>query len=439
MYRHMAGAPDSLELNEAGCRIHTNDYGDQCGETVSSYAYYGLLLSVPNRDPLVNTSIGRSVPGAGVVSLYYGDYIWNIDNDALPHNGPYRYILDDSRAVLAPPGIFLEASPGYWVDLGDAAPCDRTISLDTPQPGATVRFYGNAAGARVGGARHVGDFNADGIMDFVVSSPLSNDGAGACFIVLGRLPALLMGHEMNLEELTLPMGSEDPLNQRVFDGIRVIGSPNSQMGEAIADAGDFNNDGIPDIIIGSPKVNNRRGGAAVLYGSREIINLTEREIPFDEIASRGLGVIFVGETDGDLAGARVSGVGDVDGDGNDDILIAAPNRSVRLDNNDDGYYEIDRTDCGVVYLVYGSPQLQGVLNLADIGTTALPGAIFVGRNSNDELGGGIGEQGDRSAGFANVGDIDGDGRADLLLTSVTAAPRDRARAGEVYLLYGVGD
>jgi len=243
-----------------------------------------------------------------------------------------------------------------------------------------------------------------------------------------------------LDELGLAMDAGTSEGRRIFDGIRVVGSPGARLGQSQAGAGDFNNDGVADVAIGSPLVNNRRGGVAVFFGSRDIINLTQVEIPFDELPSRGLGVIFEGEQEGDLAGARVAGVRDIDGDGNDDILIAAPNASVQLDIDQDGTIEIDRTNCGVVYLIYGSPELAGRrLSLADIGTADLPGAVFIGRKSGDFLGAGLGFQGDRSYGIATAGDVDGDGRNDLLFSSVTASPRDRAAAGEVYLLYGVGD
>jgi hypothetical protein len=113
---------------------------------------------------------------------------------------------------------------------------------------------------------------------------------------------------------------------------------------------------------------------------------------------------------------------------------------VRADLNGDGVIDIDRTRCGVVYLVYGDPALRGTIDLSQIGTEALPGAIFVGRNSGDELGATLGSQGDRSEGVNGAGDVDGDGFRDIVLSTVNADPRGGRRdAGEVYLIYGAGD
>lgn len=471
-HRHttsVVGAPNRGSVR-LGARFSSNDFGDQFGETVSAYDFDAIIMSAPNRDPFTNTltnfATNRSITGAGVVSVYYVrrfdtagglffpwtgvqsppasadfGYPGTPDGvtDLLPHGGPYHYVVDDIRLFDTAAGL-LTGAPGYWVDPDDSEPCRVVVNVDTPNPERTVRIWGGFPGARISQALGIDDVNADGLMDILIGSPLSNEGAGSAFIVLGRLRDLVWGGEIGIEELALPLNSSDRNRERVFDGLRVIGSPGDRLGQSQSGAGDFNNDGIADVIIGSPLVNNRRGGAAVFFGSREVLNLTQSEIPFDEIPARGLGVIFAGEAEGDLAGARVAGVGDIDGDGNDDVLIAAPNRSVRLDIDLDGVMEIDRAECGVVYLIYGSPNIRGTVSLSRVGTEDLPGAVFVGRNSGDFLGAGLGEQGDRSFGIGTAGDVDGDGRRDLLLGSVRATPRGgRVRAGEAYLIYGQGD
>lgn len=458
------GAPNTGSVR-LGCRLSSNEPFDFFGESIAAGDFDSIIIAAPNRDPEIgtfsNNVIANSIPGAGVVSVYFcnvinGFFPWTTTQgppgndlwpglpdeghtDLLPHGGPYHYIVDDFRVFDTAVG-FLMGSPGYWVDRDQSEPCEAVYDADSPVPERTVRIWGGFEGANIGNIATVQDFNADGLQDLLIGSALSDDGAGACFIVLGRLRELVMAGELELEELGLPMqGPDDPGGVRIFDGIRVVGGPNDRLGQAQTGAGDFNNDGHSDVVIGSPLINNRQGGVAVFFGSRDIINLTQEEIPFSEIPGRGLGVNFVGELEGDLAGVRVANADDVDGDGNTDILIAAPNRSVRLDVDFDGTLEIDRTECGVVYLIYGSPELRGTLNLADVGTERLPGAVFVGRYSGDHLGAGLGEQGDRSYGVARAGDVDGDGRTDLLLGSVSASPRDRVRAGEVYLIYGQGD
>ena len=464
-HRHLADV-NLANILYLGCRFSTNEFNDQCGETVSSYEFNSIMISVPNANAAYMSLTGPNAAGAGAIITYFnssetGFYPWsNVAGPEaggtypgtpqsqgvglIPHGGPYHYILADSRG-FAPPGtpptsgLLFPGSPGFTVDADDSEPCQRQADGRVPDFSTTTRVFGTIPGGRLSNAVAIDDFNRDGIRDYLLGNPLARDGAGACYVVFGRLRDLVIGGELSITELDNPMNSADPNFNRIFDSLRIVGGAGDRLGQSQDQAGDFNGDGSPDVIIGSPLLSDSRGGAAVVFGSRDAINLTQNEIPFGELPARGLGVIFLGQNPNDLAGARVAGVGDIDGDGVDDIMIAAPAASVRADVNGDGVLDIDRTNCGVVYLIYGSSKLNGTLNLADVGTEKLPGAVFVGRNSGDFLGGGLGLQGDRAHGIARAGDIDGDGRVDLLISSVSATPRDRVAAGESYLIYGAGD
>lgn len=88
-------------------------------------------------------------------------------------------------------------------------------------------------------------------------------------------------------------------------------SPNAGFGSSTGHAGDFNNDGVDDFIIGAPAFNAERGQVRVYSG-----------------ADGSLLFIRAGISLGDRFGHAVSGAGDVNGDGFDDILIGIPGSDV---------------------------------------------------------------------------------------------------------------
>jgi hypothetical protein len=118
-------------------------------------------------------------------------------------------------------------------------------------------------------------------------------------------------------------------------------------------------------------------------------------------------VEYQGEAKSDLAGRSVSGAGDVDGDGYDDLLVGAC-------KNDDG-----GLDAGAAYLVLGS---------ASPASASLSTAVaYQGEATADSAG--------RSV--SGAGDADGDGYDDLLVGAYLNADGG-SEAGAAYLILGIG-
>ena len=109
-------------------------------------------------------------------------------------------------------------------------------------------------------------------------------------------------------------------------------------------------------------------------------------IDLGTIGSRGFAII--GESSTDFAGRSVSGAGDVNGDGYDDLIVAAPWAAAAYQ--------------GRSYVVYGGSGSGGTVDLSQLPSTA---------------GFRIGGTGYGALSVSNAGDVNGDGFDDLLIGS----------------------
>lgn len=161
-----------------------------------------------------------------------------------------------------------------------------------------------------------GDVNGDGIDDIMVGVYGAGD-AGIIYIIYGKTTGL---SNFILSTLTFSQG------------YCIIGSVKDSnlygkywIGLYLSNAGDINNDGYDDIILSAPTThstpqNLNSGTIFVIYGSE--IRLSNIVINHDFcIHSISQGFCIYGVNVSDFSGTSLSSIGDVNGDGYDDILI----------------------------------------------------------------------------------------------------------------------
>lgn len=221
-------------------------------------------------------------------------------------------------------------------------------------PAATVI---TSASRTVTAAAGAGDVNGDGIGDLVVGScdPAASD-PGRVWVVHGRAG-------------TAPID----LDALGAGGFAVDGSGSECLGRSVAAAGDFNGDGIGDVIAGAHKAAGNTGHAVVLLGPGGAAR-------FD---------LAPPSTGGPFAGTHVAGVGDVNGDGKADVAVGAP-------GFDSGY----GLDSGAVWVTHGRSG-SGAIALTD----GSPGDQQFRVDGHDD--------GAKLSAVSAAGDVNKDGRADV--------------------------
>ncbi|MEQ8318575.1 MAG: GC-type dockerin domain-anchored protein [Phycisphaerales bacterium] len=231
-----------------------------------------------------------------------------------------------------------------------------------------------------------GDVNGDGLTDLVLSAPDVDTYYGECYVVFGR-----------------PAASASSISVRSLNGTNGFrltapqASPFNHIGRFVDTAGDFNGDGIDDVLIGT------FAGAFVVFG---------RDDGFP--AEVDLGALD--GTDGlwlrAFGGSDVAAIGDVNGDGIDDVAVSDAYAA-----GPSGMFS------GEVYVVFGSRDaFPSTLNLT--GLDGSDGFRFAASVAGEGVG--------RSVSAA--GDLNHDGRDDLLVGVVNVG--SGTGPGKAIVVYG---
>jgi hypothetical protein len=257
-------------------------------------------------------------------------------------------------------------------------------------PSKGYEIGGANAGANLGYcASGIGDFNGDGLNDAVVNGPTTSYGArtnaGGIFVIFGS--RAFNSTYLNLKYFT--SGSV---------GVAYYGPmANTGLGYFCSGGGDFNNDGYDDFMVGTHYLagDSGEGNAGAVY------LILGHGAPYVDVdlnsatpANRWMRI----------AGAAASHelslnsfVGDVNGDGYDDIALGAANASP-ISNHE-----------GIAYVVFGKSSISNI----NMGTYTL------GTNLGFKMTGSIALNYFGAVGTA--GDFNGDGYADALLMGTSAS------------------
>jgi hypothetical protein len=242
-------------------------------------------------------------------------------------------------------------------------------------PAAAWTYLGGQTGAALGrSVASAGDVNGDGYGDVIIGADYYDNGQtneGRALVFLGTPGGLS----------TSPAWSAE--------GDQV----GATFGHVVACAGDLNGDGFSDVIVGAPSFDNEQtdeGRAYVYLGSPSGLSTTPIWTAEGNQASA-----FFGEA--------VAGAGDVNGDGYSDIVVGAPN------------YDLSDVDEGKAVVYLGGPG----------GPALTPVWSGYGSQAGAHLG----------VAAACGGDVNGDGRSDLLL-GASGYDNDSVDDGRAYLYLG---
>ncbi len=370
--------------------------GSRSGET---YVVFGRADGFPatlSPDDLDGTN-GFRLPGVGA-----GDFsgiavagIGDINNDG----------IDD--AVIAAQEAQLGRFPTAYVLFGTRDGFDAVVPLADVAGPRGFRLLPDQIGSLRVAVAGAGDVNGDGIADLIMGL-----GSPVTYVVFGRdggFPDAVSGADL------------DGTN-----GFTITSDSGDGAGLAVASAGDLNGDGFDDVAIGA-RYAGRKGDGIAYQGYAYVV--FGKGDPFEPQVSLGAldgtdGFRMEGATSEDMAGASLAPAGDVNGDGFDDLAVGAPFRGYSYTCYYCGGYSAGR---GAAYVIYGRDTgFDAVIDLNQVSSSSV---IRFDGPSNSQM----------ATSLAGGGDLNGDGRPDILLGAVDGLAFGTEGLGAGMAIYGRGE
>ncbi len=254
-----------------------------------------------------------------------------------------------------------------WILFMNADGTVKSYQKISSRPGLDdFDYFGSSAAG-------LGDIDGDGVVDLAVGADGDDDGGGG----RGSVWILFLNPDGTFKDHQKISDTEGG-----FGGVLISGD---RFGRSLANMGDIDGDGVVDLAVGAYLDNDGgtdRGAVWILFLNADGTVKSEQKISDTQ---GGFGGVL---DNYDYFGSSVAAIGDIDGDGVEDLAVGA-------DEDDDG-----GTDRGAVWILF--------LNV--------DWTVKSHQKISDTQGGFTGVLDDEhffGHSLANMGDLDGDGVEDL--------------------------
>ncbi|NEP66844.1 MULTISPECIES: hypothetical protein [unclassified Moorena] len=247
-----------------------------------------------------------------------------------------------------------------------------------------------------------GDINGDGNHDLIIGAPGADPNglfSGTSYVVFGGPDVGTTG--------TIELADLDGTNGFVIAGLNSTGF----LGFSVSSGGDINGDGTNDLLVSAPGAGaNNNGVSYVVFGGSTVGSTGSVDL--------SSGFAINGIDPAEFSGHSISNLGDVNGDGKNDLLIGAPHALLPISS--------PGLNPGNAYVVFGGTGTGGSLDLSTLdGTNGFLLTSSVAGNL---------------AGFSvsSAGDINGDGIKDFAIgvPGSDSPLTDNSSAGKTYVVFG---